>query len=477
MRFWKFCIFSLSALSLSGCGTVLTSYPQQMTSNLAQINAGQYQTPITTLNQNAKGNNYELYAAELGRTQQLASQYVNSSNTFLPLMKQIEADQLQAKIRASRIAMNAGALFTNDNILKYQLADYEIIDLYQYQALNFLAENNLQDALVAARKSNDLQTYLSQQYQEQIAKAQHVAKKNGLNLDFVNDQTEKFQSTLQAAASVKSSFANAMSYYLSGILFLASDDLNDASVSFQQAASIMPNNTYIENILLLTLQMQGASPSNISNYEKIFGIKALPSVPQNKAFVTVMYEQNFVNSRSAIVVPVPVPWVHQMQVFSFPSYASSGADNTPLVVNANLNGKLMPLTDTQLIVNTNALAAKDLIQQYPIIFLRASLRFMAQVGVTQLAQGSNNNNVNSDAALVAQLYFAAISQNPDLRSWLTLPANVQISQYYLAPGHYEFNFSNFSLGVSTKTDLQANHYYIIWVRQYGNVMNTQVLSL
>src|SRR5262249_7192612 len=152
----------LSCLLITGCSTttLFTSYPDKMSGNLNQVNQGQYQQCITALTSAQKSNDYQLYAAELGRIQQLAYEYSASTATFMPLMTKVEAEQMEAKIRASRVLANTGSLFVNDNALPYQLASYEVVFLYQYQALNFIAQGNISDALVAARKSNNLQIYL-----------------------------------------------------------------------------------------------------------------------------------------------------------------------------------------------------------------------------------------------------------------------------------------------------------------------------
>ena len=476
MKFWKYCTFSLSLL-LSGCATstVFVSYPSKMAPNLAQINQGQYQQCIDALIKKQKSANYELFAAELGRVQQLSANYSASTSTFMPLMSKVEADQLKAKVTVTGAVAEAGSIATNDNAIPYQLASYEIIFLYEYQALNFIAQSNISDALVAARKSNNLQAYLAQDYQKQLAKAQEQAQKNKLDpTKSLNDQTPELKSTLAASASVKNSFANAMSYYLSGMLFLATNDLNDATVAFKQAVTIMPDNTFLQSMLLTTMQMQGAPKVDISNYQKAFGIKTLPTPPKNKAMVTVMYDQNFVSQRIAIKLPVPfsVSGSSQIQTFSFPAYPDA-PEVTPL--NVSLGDQ--NLGDTQLIVNTNALAAKNLIQQYPMIFVREALRFIAKsASVTALQNsGNGNNNQNNFAALLMQVYNI-YSDQPDLRSWLTLPQDTQIGQYTLAPGTYHFEFSNNGLSANADGDFVANHYYLIWVHQYGKEMQAQVFN-
>jgi uncharacterized protein len=231
-------------------------------------------------------------------------------------------------------------------------------------------------------------------------------------------------------------------------------------------------------MLLTTLQLQGAPESSISNYQQAFGLKKLPAIATHKAHVTVMYEQNFVNARISVSIPIYMPSLNQTEPFSFPAYPKSAAAATPLNVSFTLNDKLAPLTDTQLIVNTNALAAKDLQQQYPIIFVREALRVLTKMSMIQNLQNNQKkqNNNNNLATTLMQMY-TAFSDRPDLRSWLTLPADIQIAQYDLTPGTYKFHFSNNSLGTDTTQELKANQYYLIWVTGYGKEMQAKVFPL
>lgn len=476
MKFWKCCIFSLICVFISGCSTetIFTSYPDKMSNNLNQINQGQFEQCIKQLTTAQKSNDYELYAAELGRIQQLSFNYSGSTSTFMPLMVKVQADELQAKIRGSHILATTGSMLTNDNAIPYQLASYEVVFLYQYQALNFIAEGDIANALVAARKSNELQVYLAQEYQQELAAAQEQAQKSNINLQTLNDHNAQLQSTLAVAASVKNSFANAMSYYLSGLLFLATNDLNNAAVAMQQAISIMPQNSYLQTMLLTTLQVQGAPPATIANYQKAFGLQALPKPAQNKAHVTVMYEQNFVNARIPVSFSIPLPGTGSgAQIFSFPAYSKSSTPITPL----NVSDGTESLADTQLMVNTNALAAKDLEQQYPIIFVREALRVLTKAAMVEAAQqSSNNQNQNNFAAALVGLY-GAFTDRPDLRSWLTLPQDIQIAQYDLKPGNYQFHLSNGGLSTDISQELDAHHYYLIWVAQYGKELKAQIFEL
>ena len=486
MKFWTYCIFSVLLVGLSACSTstLFTSYPDKMGPNLSAIKQGQYQTSIASLSIEQKSNDYELYAAELGRTEQLAFNYAKSSATYLPLISTVEADQLQAKIQGRKVLVNSASLLSNDNLIPYKLAAYEIIYLYQYQALNFIAQGDLQNALVAARKANDLQGFLASQYQQELAAAQDLAQKNNFDQKLIDHTHAELNARLTALADVKNAFQNAMSYYLSGILFLASGDNNDAAVAFQQAIEIMPQNTYLQTMLLNTMQNQGGSTSKLQNYQQAFGLKTLPTPPQNKALVTVMYEQNFVAEKVPVTLPIYLPKLQQVQTISFPTYPKTTPAITPLHVSIVDNDSTRMLSDTELMLNTNALAAKDLMQNYPIIFVREALRVMTKAGITAaISKGANNDNDddrgNSGAAIAAIILqaYSIFSDRPDLRSWLTLPQDIQIAQYSISPGTYQVNLSNNNLTLSLPLTLAANRYYLIWVTQYGKEMKAQAFPL
>ncbi len=480
MKFWMSCTFSLScALLLSGCAstpTLFSAYPNKMATNIHDVKQGDYKPAIQALSHEQANNDYELYAAELGRVEQLAGDPSQSSTTFLPLMQKVEADQVQAKIRGSAILADAAALGTNDNAIPYQLSGFEIVLLYQFQALNFISQNNLNDALVTLRKANLAQASLTAEYQSQINAANAQISKNKLDPKFTDGLQKQMADTLSASASVKSSFLNAMTYYLFALASEANGNQNDAVVALKQAIGIVPENTFLQTALLQALQAQGGDPSVLQNYLKAFGLKTVPQVPAKSGTLVIWYDQHFIPPLQSFETSLYLPGLNQNATFAFPIYKKVSTAPTALQVNVQTSGQSTPnnLPATQVITNVYGLAARQLQENYPIIFLRQALRLGIQIGVAAPRQ-NESQNTQLFADLTASV-MSFMSSFADLRSWLSLPDNTQIGSYALAPQTYTLQLNNNNQKTQVQVPIASGKTTLVWVTEYGTVLNAKVLS-
>ena len=478
MKFWMSCTFSIACcLSLGGCATttLFQAYPNKMATNLHDVKEGDYQPAIQKLSQDETSADYELYAAELGRIQQLAGNPSQSTATFLPLMQKVESDQLQAKVRASTLLADTSSLMSNDNAIPYQLSGFEIVLLYQFQALNFIAQNNLSDALVTLRKANIAQTTLSNEYQNELTEANAKIQKNKLNPNFTESMQKQLADTLAASASVKSSFLNAMTYYLFALASEANGNQNDAVVALKQAISIVPDNTYLQTALLQALQAQGADPSIISNYLKAFNLKSVPKAPAQSGQLVIWYDQHFIPPLQSVHIPLYLPNINQSSNFTFPIYKEVSLPSTALQVSVSGNGQsqITTLPATQAITNVYGLAARQLQEEYPMIFLRQALRIALQVGIATPKQ-----NESANTQLFADLsagVMIMISSFADLRSWLSLPNNTQIGSYALAPQTYALNLQDGNQITHLQVPISSGKTTLVWVTQYGKELKANIL--
>ena len=478
MKFWMSCTFSiLCCASLGGCATstLFQAYPNKMATNLHAVKQGDYPPAIQALSQEQTNADYELYAAELGRIQQLANDPTQSSATFLPLMQKVQSDQLQAKIRASALLSDSASLMTNDNAIPYQLNGFEIVLLYQFQALNFIAQNNLSDALVTLRKANIAQTTLSTEYQSELTAANASIQKNKLSPNFTESMQKQMADTLAASASVKSSFLNAMTYYLFALASEANGNQNDAVVALKQAISIAPDNTYLQTALLQALQAQAADPSIIANYLKAFNLKAIPQAPAQSGHLVIWYDQNFIPPLQSFHLPLYLPSINQSAGFTFPVYKKVSLPPTALQLSVQTQDQkeATTLPATQLITNVYGLAARQLQEEYPMIFLRQALRIALQVGI---ATPQTNESPNSQLfADISAGVMNIMSSFADLRSWLSLPDNTQIGSYALAPQTYTVNLQEGNQKTSLQVPISNGKTTLVWVTQYGKELNAKVL--
>jgi hypothetical protein len=124
----------------------------------------------------------------------LAGQYVESNQMLAQAEDRI--DQFYTK----SVSAETGAMLTNDNTLPYEGEDFEKVMINVIQALNYVFLGEWDEALVEARKVDH-------------------------KLNLFNDKYEKKNVYKQ----------DALAQYLSGILYEAKSELNDAFISYRKA--------------------------------------------------------------------------------------------------------------------------------------------------------------------------------------------------------------------------------------------------
>jgi hypothetical protein len=97
--------------------------------------------------------------------------------------------------------------------------------------------------------------------------------------------------------------------------------------------------------------------------------------------------------------------------------------------------------ETQLMENIDAIARTSLTSRMPAITARAVARAIAKGAIQQSVDKAGQDNDNAAAAkLIGSLLIrvaAVATERADTRSWLTLPANVQLARLSLPPGTYD----------------------------------------
>lgn len=481
------CGIALICGILSGCSTasVFTPYPEQMQKVQQETQAQDYQGAEALLMPQMQSNDWQLYALELGRVQQLAGEYKQSITTFTLVINAVEKQLMAPKVQGAALLATSGSLLTNDNALPYQLKGYEIILLYQYQAMNYLITNNLQAALVCFRRADELQAYLDTLHQKQLAEATAAAEQKQITTPDMS-QEAVLQSTFQAASTIKSSYQNALNYFLASFTFAASGNLNDAVVAMQKALETAPDNVFVQTELLQLLEERGGGQDQIDTYLKLFQMKQVPTMPANTGQIVVVLEEGFIPAMQQVSIPLPLPGLNSVQNFVFPAYTNTVS--TPNAWQVSLDGK--SAQDLAPIMSLEPLAAKALAEEYPIIFMRQALRVMLQAGVVQAsenaAQNSANNSSNANnsadsnnAALSANLIgliataYSSFMTKADLRSWLLLPADVAVGVYTVPAGAHQFVF-NARQNQPVSVKINAGQTALIWVNAQGNALINEV---
>lgn len=468
---FKHIVVALSISVLSGCASLqladlFQGYSSQMKPVKAAQRRGEFAKAQNILGERAASNNsYILNLLERGRLQFLASDWQTSQATFAQAYKQIEIQRNKAKIQVSKGIEKLGAVVSNDNAISYQVPYYEQGMLHSYQAMNYLFQHDLEGALVEVRRANLVQENALKAYEDEVFQAQNKLSNSGMSIDSIDNA---YPSMAESIGDVKNGFQNAFTFYLSGILYEASGELNDAYIDYKRAIEIYPENHYLQQDVL-RLAAQLGMQDDLDNFQQRFGKYQAQDTGQQGQVVLLM-EQEIVNSKQDVGLNLPVGRSNRgLKFFSFalPVYRGALPQNNQLTVSNN--GDRYPSSE---IVRIQSLAAKDLQDQLPALLTRQVVRVVAKEQMRQKLSKEAGDVGN----ILASIYNVA-SERADTRSWATLPDEIDIVRMNLPTGKQVLQVQQNGQQQNIEIDVQAGRMTFINFSTIGNYTGYQAINL
>lgn len=417
-------------------------------------------TPVRDPDHNA----YSLSLLENGRVNFLANDWAVSKKDFTQADKIITQYEDQAKIQISKGIKKLGALASNDTAIPYEVAYYEKSMLHTYQALNYLYQKDLEGALVEVRRANLVQTKALSVYEDEIIEAKDDMSKAGVDFDKV---TGSYPSMSEVIGSVKNGFQNAYTFYLSGVLYEAIGEPNDAYIDYKKALEIYPNNKYLQQDILRLATRLGMQ-DDLARYKQQYGDYSATK-GNTEGEVVFIYEDGLVNSKDDVSLNLPIfTSGDDLRFFSFslPVYKNDKSRVIPL--NVEFESKNYASEE---IVKIQSLAAKNLHDQLPALITRQALRIVAKEQVRK--QASKESDL---ANVLASLYNLA-SEKADTRSWSTLPARVGIVRMSMAGGEHGLTVKAAGKRIPLNIKVTPNRITLINISGIGHYTNYQVHNL
>jgi hypothetical protein len=467
----KLCIL-FSVAILVGCTSIgindlFFGYSQQMKqSRSAQLKGEFVKAETSVISVNSHHNNYGLSQLEKARLQFLANNWLLSQKFFEIAYKQVQAQEQAAKIQISRGLKKASAVVTNDNAIAYEIPSYEQSMLHSYQALNHLYQGNLEGALVEVRRANLVQERALKTNKEELYKAQEEMADKGVN---TNKLYENYPSMDNLMGNVKNSFQNAYTFYLSGLLYEAGKQPNDAYIDYKRAIEIYPNNIYLQQDVLRLAKKLGMY-EEFSQFEQRFGqYKTVDK--KNSGQIVIIFEQGIVNRREEVKFNLPVYKTNsnvKFFTFALPVYRGRLSMLTPINISINEKSYI-----SQEIVRLQSLATKELKDNLPGLVTRQALRLVAKEQLRQNMKKSGGDVGN----ILASLYNVA-SEKADTRSWSSLPDNVQIMKLdNITVGHKKLVISYAGKKETIEIDVIENGTTLINFTAIGDYTGYQTINL
>lgn len=383
-----------------------------------------------------------LYGMDRGMTLQLAGDYRQSSAVLEQAEEEVE------RLYTRTVRSEAAAFLTNDNALFYEGDPYEHVMINVVKALNYAAQGQLQEALVEARRIDHRLNVLT---------------------DKVKDK----------ASYREDGFAR----YLTGILYEATDDVNNAFIAYRKAYDAYEANqgwartpvpTQLRADLLRTAEALNMT-NEFEEYRRLFPdtVWQVSAAQRGLAQVVLISYNGRAPRKEDRLLDLPISLDALQLVLLNRGFSQSSRHQNRGVdsVLYGLNGRVVRVALPRLVTqktqvpseqltlvgeagrqvrvfselgqNISALADKSLSDRLPGITVkalaRAAVKFAMAEGATRGAQQAAGKDAAPWVGLIVGLLtkgLAVASEEADKRSWQTLPDEIHIARAWVEPGQY-----------------------------------------
>jgi hypothetical protein len=369
--------------ALSGCAT----YGDWVGEMERQIAARDIAGALHTLDERAGGRARDAVLYDLNRAQllRMGGDYARSNAAFERAKDAIE------RLDAVSVSEQSGALVVNDMLRSYAAAPYERVLLHAYAALNYL-ELERPDA----------------------------ARVEILQLDVLLGQEEGARG------------AEGFSRYLSGMIFEALGQHDDAMIAYRQAyaayraaaAGGMPPS--LGRDLVRSAARVGGLQDELQLYRAEFGLAEETPGPRGEEGELIFLLHSGLAPVKRDYAVAAATQEGRLVTVSMPYYES----RVPRVTGARLSDGGTVAT-TELVADVAAVAMTTLEREKPLILARAIARAAIKHEASEKADQEN------DALGVMVNIAGVVSERADTRSWSTLPNRIYLARLPLAPGRHE----------------------------------------
>lgn len=414
---WWLAVSLLLGIGVVGCAA---GYARYMGKSLGRMQNRDWAGALEKLEKPSGSTNLFLYRVEKGLLLHYAGDWQASNNQFA------RAERLIDKNSTRSVSREIASLLTNDAIRAYSGEEFERVLIHYYRALNYLRLGALEEALVEGRKAN--------------LRLADFAQASEVKLSYKND---------------------AFLQYLTGHLFEAADEVNDAYISYRDAAKGYA--AYEKEFgftppapLATDLQRTTRHLDFLQEWQDLqarWGLDAYASkVPApTVGTVTVFAESGFVGRKGQQELSLPIMenenaahvWVvsdRMVSRYHNPHLYHRGKVKYWLRValpvfepgRSSVTGVRLRIGDQVsrgwLVEDLDAIAAKSLQQKEDSILLRTAARAIAKWVATEKAEDENEF-----LGILVNL-FGAGTEAADTRSWVSLPQTIWMARAAIPPG-------------------------------------------
>ena len=380
------------ALLCGGC-SVLTSYPESTASARAAFEEGRFREALLLLPKDPGGPDELLYRLERGLIAHTGGEFAEGNLEWLAAAELVEAYEGRPTVSMRSSLEGLASLLLNDKTLPYDGEGFERVLLHAYLALSFYCLGKVDDAFVETRLAYEAQ----------------------------REEERRYGNTYAGQG--------AFARYLSGLLREAVGEPGEAYIDYRKVRELAPSCRAVRADLVRLARILGYR-DDLDQWGKEFGRQdpdPLREDPEGGEVVLF-----FQCGLGPVKRPVEVAIPHRDGVTKFAAPAFAPRANPVAAARILLDGR--PLGATDLLEDVESVARKNLEDRIALVVAKAASRTVGKALLTR-----HLDKKHQGWGALAGSLFAVLSEQADLRSWLTLPRSFQVLRAPLAPGPHHFS--------------------------------------
>lgn len=417
-------------LVLSGC-SVLRNYPRTFRPARVSVENGNIEQAVRYLQPKTRSRLDRLcYLLEDGTLLHTTGKWQESIETFDSAEQVMKDSERKALISVSDIGSQFGSLLVNEKVIPYQGESFEKTLLHTFQALNYYMTGRLEDSRVEIRQAYAVQRREQERHNKELRELEQAAQTKNLDTDTIwKTVLDQYEDQAAVAARTANAYLNAFTYYLSALVYKANKEPNDAYIDLKTVYLLRPEFPYAHP-QLIELAAASGFWEDVSDWEQKFNLSR-NDVPQTGAELVVIYACGWAPEKYEIKIPIPIPYNRRFYLIpiAFPKYRLLPSPIQHLTV---LDDHYA-VGSTAILFDTDATAVRYLRGK----LLRLAIKQALRAAIKTAEQKYAYDRAGLAASLTVGIVNYLIEQ-ADLRSWLSLPKNIQVAHFYLPSGPHSF---------------------------------------
>jgi hypothetical protein len=369
-----------------------------------------------------------LYLLETGTIRHTQGDFRGSNRDFLEAAELMADFDRCAYLSLRDAAAFAGAIAVNDNLLPYRGAAHERILVHTYLALNFMLLRDMTGLRVEIQRAYARQQEARDEHAALIERTEDHAAEAGVRSEAVADVVAGAyadqRAILERAGNV---YQNAFTYYVSSIAYELAGAIDDAYIDAKTVYRLNPGFRPVRRDLLRYARRLGLA-SDYARWRRLFGDEVDDAVPAGHGEIILLFECGRAPSLEEIkiAVPVPVDDGTNLVTVALPKFAPrpNPVDRAVVYVDG------MRLAATTPLMSVEATAVRELWGRAVAIAARQVLRLAGRFAAIEAAR-REHPLLGALASL-----FAYVLEEADLRSWNSLPRDVQVARASVPAGRH-----------------------------------------